>query len=54
LEIEDGNRCLLRSRHHHDIHRGRFHVERHAEGHLVFTRPDKSVVDLPRFDARTQ
>lgn len=41
------NLCLLCSRHHHDIHRGRFHLRRNADGRLHFTRPDGTTLEQP-------
>lgn len=48
------NLCLLCSRHHHDIHAGRFHLQRNADGHLQFTRPNGTMVELPRAYAHAQ
>jgi len=38
------NLCYLCSRHHHEIHRRRFNVQRQPDGTLVFTRSDGAVL----------
>lgn len=34
------NLCLLCSRHHHEVHRGRFSIEANPDGTIAFTRAD--------------
>jgi hypothetical protein len=41
------NLCLLCPHHHHLVHDGHFGLVRDAEGRLVFTRPDGSLITAP-------
>jgi hypothetical protein len=45
------NLCLLCSRHHHLIHKGRFHLTRGDDGTLIYAYPDGRPLTAPRIAA---